>query len=111
MATEVLQPMHFARYNYSAAIMNGKIYVAGGRNGSGSPLISVECYDPVEDKWIEVSNMNHPRASFGLVEKNSYLYALGYHESIEQYDPLRNVWTVVRKKIELSISITLSLIN
>ena len=29
------------------------IYVLGGVNGSGRSELSVECYDPTDDKWIE----------------------------------------------------------
>lgn len=96
--TKALQPMHFGRYFYSAAILGGKIYVAGGKNAAYSYLTSVECYDPIEDKWSAIADMNHPRANFGLVEQNGMLYAMGHHESIERYDSLRNVWTVVRFK-------------
>lgn len=75
--------------------MGGKIYVAGGQSDNESILGSVECYDPIEDEWNELPNMNHPRASFALVESKGCLYAMGYHKSIERYDPVENVWTVL----------------
>lgn len=87
--------MKSGRCSYAATTMDGKIYVAGGQSDNESILGSVECYDPIEDKWNELSNMNHPRASFALVEAKGCLFAMGYHKSIEKYDPVQNVWTVV----------------
>lgn len=80
----------------SAVAMHGKIYVAGGLIKTDSFLCSVECYDPVEDKWTKIAKMNHPRANFGLFEQNGLLHAMGYHESIERYNPLRNKWIKVQ---------------
>lgn len=89
--------MQYGRVGYSAAVMGSKIYVAGGR--IGSVLSTVECYDPVDDKWTEVSNMNFSRYKFALVESNGMLYAMGHHKSVERYDPSQNVWTVVSVKL------------
>lgn len=87
--------MQYGRHGYSAAIMNNKIFVAGGRDMNSLVLSSVECYDPIEGKWTEVARMNFPRTGFALVESNGRLYAMGHHKSIERYDSSRNVWTVV----------------
>lgn len=95
---KTIQSMHYARYNYSAAILSGKIYVAGGEDGDDSYLCSVECYDPVTETWSTKANMNYQRSIFGLVEQSGMLYAMGHHQSIERYDPFQNVWTVVRTK-------------
>lgn len=98
----MIEPMQYGRCNYAAAIMNGKIYVAGGDIDpfEYSPclrLSSVECYDPVDNKWTNVANMNFPRTNFALVESNGMLLAIGHHASVERYDPIRDVWTVVSK--------------
>lgn len=89
--------MQYGRFSYSAAIMNGKIYVAGGKNSPDSFLFSAECYDPTEGKWTKIANMNHSRADFGLVELRGSLYAMGHHKAIERYDPVRDVWSEVRQ--------------
>lgn len=90
-----LNPMTEARSNYAATEFKGKIYVAGGKSGDGSVLASVECYDVNENKWTEVSKMNHPRFDFALVAANDFLYAIGCDKTIERYDPLADIWTVV----------------
>ena len=33
--------------------LKGTLYVLGGTNDHGLSQLSVECYDPTEDKWIE----------------------------------------------------------
>lgn len=93
--------MGFGRFAYSATVMDGKIYVAGGQISVDSYLKAVECYDPVVDEWTQIANMNYPRKSFGLVGKNGILYAMGHHETIERYDPFQKTWTVV--KIEFNL--------
>ena len=40
-------------YGSMRVCLNGTIYVLGGSNASGLSRLSVECYDPTEDKWIE----------------------------------------------------------
>lgn len=99
MTPTPIEAMQYARRDYSVAIMKGKIYVAGGQADNDSNLCSVECYEPANGQWTKVSNMNNPRASFGLAELNGMLYAIGGHKSIEQYDPGRDVWTEVRLKL------------
>ena len=37
----------------SMVCLKGILYVLGGINGSWQSQLSVECYDPTEDKWIE----------------------------------------------------------
>lgn len=87
--------MDHGRYDYAGAIMNAKIYVAGGHGDHDSILDSVECYDPAKNEWLEIANMNHQRANFALVELKGNLYAMGYHRSIERYDPVQDAWTEV----------------
>ena len=37
----------------SMVCLKGKLYVLGGRDNTLRSGLSVECYDPTEDKWIE----------------------------------------------------------
>ena len=56
--------------------LNGKLYAAGGYD-SLNFLSSVERYDPIEDKWDNVSPMIVKRSRMALVTCNSRLYAIG----------------------------------
>ena len=42
-----------ARGSMMCLKLKGTLYVLGGTNASGGSQLSVECYDPTEDKWIE----------------------------------------------------------
>lgn len=96
MRTESLMNMHIERYRYSAAILRGLIYVAGGKSDADSALSSVERYDPIGKTWRKVAEMNNSRANFALVECYGYLYAMGHHKSIERYDQDYNTWKEVK---------------
>ena len=69
-AWELLLPMPQARYWPAAATLNGKIYVFGGENASGS-LTTLECFDPLSGEWQILSPM--PVALY----RGFYVAALG----------------------------------
>lgn len=71
------------------------IYVAGGYIG-GWPSNSVELYDPSIDEWTKIAPMNKARDTFGLIESNGFLYAIGgAAKAVEKFNPYKNVWTEV----------------
>ena len=93
------------------ASQGGMIYVAGGvmsedRSDSNSRLIR---YDPVNDSWTQLADMNNRRHSFELVSFRGKLIAYGgvavFYDPItkmtveeetnltEAYDPATNTWT------------------
>jgi len=93
------------------ASQGGMIYVAGGvmsedRSDSNSRLIR---YDPVNDSWTQLADMNNRRHSFELVSFRGKLIAYGgvavFYDPItkmtveeetnltEAYDPVTNTWT------------------
>ena len=40
-------------FDGSMVCLKGKLYVLGGTDDRGNSRLSVECYNPTEDKWIE----------------------------------------------------------
>ena len=85
------------RCRLGVASLNGKLYAAGGYDGNVF-LKSVECFDPVANKWKLVSPMNVKRSRVALVANCGKLYAIGGYDgvsnlnSMEVYDPVANVW-------------------
>ena len=82
------------------ASQNGMIYVAGGvslkdRSDATDRLMR---YDPVNDSWTEMANMNHTRHSFELVSLRGKLIAYG--GVAEFFDPVAN--TTVEKETNLT---------
>jgi len=99
------------RNHTAAAVVNGKIYVIGGRIGAAfiaasSNLANVEAYDPVTDTWSPpLAKM--PTARSGLCvgvyqnrifiaggENQDFFQHTAYH-AFEAYDPATNTWTIM----------------
>jgi len=110
--TEV-SPMGTKREGLAVGVLAGSdgkqyLYAAGGKDGSGNLLDTVERYDPSNDEWEEVASMQTNRKDFaaGVVTEadgKQYLYAAGglggagtALQNVERYDPLTNIWTDVR---------------
>ena len=95
---EYIAPMSNRRYGAGAAVLDGKIYVAGGYNGNF--LNTVEMfeftfllnlltyypfalstftfsYDPRANAWSPGPSMNNAREFHGLVSDGSRLFAIG----------------------------------
>ena len=100
-------PMNEARHDAFGAAMNGKIYVAGGKQKdenslSERVLASCEVYDPSTDEWQVMPSLNVPRYSASMVCFKGALYAVGglkstgrsrYGElSVEMFDSGVNEW-------------------
>lgn len=56
--------------------MSGCVYAVGGFNGS-LRVRTVDCYDPVMDRWTSVSSMQDRRSTLGAAVLNGLLYAVG----------------------------------
>ena len=89
------------RCRLGVASLNGKLYAAGGYDGSVF-LKSVECYDPTTKVWSAVKDMNVKRSRVALVSTYGKIYAIGGYDgtgnlsSVEMYDPEKDTWTFVK---------------
>ena len=78
----------------------GKIYVAGGFDGSIRHT-TVECYDPTIDRWTIVGETSTGREGAGVVNMDETLYCLGGYDgnailnSVERFDPRTGDWSPV----------------
>lgn len=121
--------MSFMRSTAGVAVLNNRLYVCGGRDGSSchrsvssdkSKSIpqpykifqsQVECYDPHTNKWTLRAAMNYRRSGVGVGVLNGYLYAVGGHdipasnpsvcrtETVERYDIATDTWTLVKHRL------------
>lgn len=101
-----MAPMSFMRSSAGVAVLNNRLYVCGGRDGSSCHR-SVECYDPHTNKWTLRSPMNYRRSGVGVGVLHGFLYALGGHDcpasdprvcrtdTVERYDVATDTWTLV----------------
>lgn len=104
---------------HAAQLLYGLIYVTGG-DTLGGTVSSAECYNPDTDQWLEMKSMNHERSEHSLAEVNGFIFAVGGNfgqclctgdteivdydpmengESVEFYDPTKDMWTCVRSML------------
>ena len=92
-------PMPTARGFVAAGVINGILYVVGGRSGNGF-VSTLEAYNPATNSWTTLQSM--PSARWGLAASvvNGKLYALGGYNAhgtlnkVDAYDPATNTWKV-----------------
>ncbi|MDQ3144257.1 MAG: PDZ domain-containing protein [Pseudomonadota bacterium] len=82
------------------AVIDGKIYVAGGRPPGGSAF---EVYDPATDKWEKLPDLPTQRNHLAMVALNGKIIVAGGRtgpgamaervDTVEIYDPKTRRWT------------------
>ena len=87
------------------AVLDGKLYAAGGQENEADDATSnlVERYDPATNAWEVVAPMAEARHSHAVTVLDGKLYAVGGYDgddlssgttlsSVERYDPAANAW-------------------
>jgi hypothetical protein len=106
-------PVPFSYTNYSAAGLNGKLYVAAIRDAPwGGPFsfgASLGEYNPAANSWVIRKPTPSVRSAFALTASGGMLYAVGGAEvdhvepeetffrpvgTVEAFNPATNQWTV-----------------
>lgn len=92
-------PMPTGRSGGAALVLDGKIYVVGGRPPAGPQL---EMYDPATDTWTVLPNMPTARNHVGAGFIDGKLYVVGGRfgggfdseltDRLEVYDPVTRTW-------------------
>jgi N-acetylneuraminic acid mutarotase len=93
-------PMPTARSGGGKAVIDGRIYVAGGRPPGGHAF---EVYDPATDKWEKLPDMPTQRNHLAMVALNGKVIVAGGRfgpgamaertNVVEIYDPATRRWT------------------
>ncbi|HEX9096010.1 MAG TPA: kelch repeat-containing protein [Candidatus Dormibacteraeota bacterium] len=113
-------PIEFRRLGQTATqLPDGRVFVAGGQDDSGTFLKSTEIYDAAQDRWISAAPM--AAARFGhvatLLPGGDVLVAGGLGEenlaltSAEVYDPRTNLWVTVASMAEVLSAGTATLLR
>lgn len=100
----IKSPMPTPRHGLCSAVLDGKIYVIGGRGASDEILAVVERYDPEHDIWeTGIDLLQEPRCYAAAVSLNGKIYVIGGRggqdqllKTVEMYDPLQNQWSYVQ---------------
>jgi N-acetylneuraminic acid mutarotase len=92
-------PMPTPRTGFSAAALNGTLYVVGGGNSVSPYLGTLEAYDPKADAWSTKAPMPLPRKALAFASADGKLYAMGGEAAtglvatVEAFDPATNTWS------------------
>jgi N-acetylneuraminic acid mutarotase len=83
---------------HALGAIDGKLYAAGGANGSTDQLTSLEIYDVASDTWTEGAPMSVGRNHVATAVVDGRLYVLGGRPPfnlavVERYDPGTDTWT------------------
>ena len=107
---EQRSPMPTTRNHVFSGVVNGKIYIIGGRQGaagaSNAATDIVEEYDPVKNHWSDAKTpMPTPRSGGGAATYNGKIYTAGGELStramslsfraLEAFDPATNSWAIL----------------
>jgi uncharacterized protein (TIGR03437 family) len=94
--------MNFRHGNTPAvAVIEGKIYVAGG-DGPGMNQRELEVYNPTTNQWTVLASMNVARNHTAGAAINGKFYVVGGRpgdtaaRALEVYDPATNNWSTLR---------------
>jgi N-acetylneuraminic acid mutarotase len=97
-------PMITARHHAASSVVNGKLYVIGGRVAGISPTVNVdvnEVYDPEKNTWTSLASMPSKRSGIAAANFDSVsIYVFGGEEpsktfnNNERYDTKTNMWFV-----------------
>ncbi len=87
-------------FNAQAAVVNGLIYIPGGRLSPDNlqPTDVLEVYDTNTDQWHRASSLPLPLSAYGLVAYDGYLYLFGgwdgqnYLNRVFIYNPVNDTW-------------------
>ena len=96
-------PMPTPRAGHATVVVNGLIYVIGGRNGGapfeGLVLSTVEAYNPATNSWSTAPSMPTPRSDLAAAVVGGLIYAIGGWNGIstvgtvEAFNPATGAWT------------------
>ena len=103
---EEVEPMNCRRASFAAVNYNGMIYVLGGLGNDEDDkeiaLQTAEKYNPVQNKWIFVSDLIYARYFHAACLMQDKIFVVGGVDTngkaikiIECYDPSTDKWTVV----------------
>ncbi len=85
-------PMPTARSEIAAAVLDGRIYVAGGLDTEGNPLAAFEVYDPEDDKWEVAPSMPVALHHLGVAAQEGRVYVSGGYRGTRFRPNVRGAW-------------------
>src|SRR2546425_7946011 len=86
----VAAPLPVPTQELSAAVLHGRIYVAGGID-RGGPTAAAWRYDPATNRWARIADLPAPRHHMPLAVVDDTLYAVGGLAG-KAFEAQNNLW-------------------
>ena len=100
---ESKEPMPTKRSQLNANVVNGKIYLIGGRTGGQYSTVDLnEVYDPETDSWTTKAPIPYPVVLYASAVVDGKIYVMGGQdefadpmnlELVQIYDPSTDAWS------------------
>jgi N-acetylneuraminic acid mutarotase len=100
---QTLAPMKYARDHAFVGVIDGKLYVVGGRNRPKYDITALEMFDPATGKWSDRAPMPTGRSggNASILDGRMYVFGgegnpnnpLGVYSKTEAYDAKTDSWT------------------
>lgn len=100
---ESKKPMPTNRSQLSANVVNGKIYLIGGRTGGQYSTVDLnEVYDPATDSWTTKAPIPYPVVLYASAVVDDKIYIIGGQDefadhinldTVQIYDPSTDTWS------------------
>uniref|UniRef100_A0A8C6TQE1 Si:ch211-63p21.8 n=1 Tax=Neogobius melanostomus TaxID=47308 RepID=A0A8C6TQE1_9GOBI len=93
------------KFRHGVAAMGGRLYAVGGCYfyTKNDIMKSAYSYDPEQNSWKKLADMNEFRSNFSLVANDGRLFAIGGDkeintnvDTVEVYDPETDSWSFAR---------------
>ena len=86
---QTVRPMRTARSFFESAIIDDKVYAAGGHPN----LPTMEVFDPKANNWKDCKSMAQGKAHHTVSTYNEEIYLFGLNGFSEKYNPATDTWT------------------
>lgn len=95
-----------ARNSAAGAVIDGRLYVVGGRTVAGGNVASAEVFDPADGSWRRLAPMPQAQGGIAAASVDGRLYVFGgefflpgggggVYEEVWAYDPADDAWSPV----------------
>jgi N-acetylneuraminic acid mutarotase len=97
-----------AAANVMGAVIDQKIYVAGGCTDQGQALTILEIYDPQQDNWTMAAPLPQARCAYGMAAVADKIYLFGgwngedFEDTVFVYDAIRDRWALLETTLPRS---------
>jgi hypothetical protein len=99
---ETAAPARTARNSAAGAVIDGRLFVVGGRRVGEGNVTPTEVYDPAEDRWRAAAPMPQGQGGLAAAVLDGALYAFGgeqlgeprvVYPEVWRYDPAADAWS------------------